>query len=80
MKWPADFHNKHDSVKELDDNKSMTATEQAKHDKVFYAFWEDIFDKMSDEVLESTIYMINQFNALNDLAREEHGYRSEVID
>lgn len=58
----------------------MNIAEQAKHDRIFYAFWENIFDKMSDEVLESTIYMINQFNALNDLAREEHGYRSEVID
>ena len=58
----------------------MTNAEQEKHDKVFYAFWEDIFDNMSDEVLESTIFMIKKFNALNALAKEEHDYRNETID
>ena len=58
----------------------MTIAEQEKHDKIFYAFWEDIFDNMSDEVLESTMFMIKKFNALNDLAKEEHCYRNETIE
>ena len=57
----------------------MTIDEQAKHDKVFYAFWEKIFDEMPDDVLESTIVMIKEFNALNQLAKEEHGYRSNCL-
>ena len=58
----------------------MTVTDRAEHDKRFYAFWEDVFDKMSDDVLESTMYMIKEFNALNALAKEEHGYRTATID
>jgi hypothetical protein len=54
----------------------MTTTEIDKHDKVFYSFWEKIFDEMPDDVLESTIVMMKKFNALNELAKEEHGYRS----
>lgn len=54
----------------------MTDYEIAKHDKVFYSFWEKIFDEMPDDVLESTIVMMKKFNALNKLAKEEHGYRS----
>jgi hypothetical protein len=53
----------------------MTITEIDNHDKVFYAFWEKIFDEMPDNVLESTLVMIKEFNALNQLAKEEHGYR-----
>jgi len=60
------------------DNKSMTVGEQAKHDKVFYAFWEDIVDRMSDDVLESTMYMIKEFDALNDLIKEEYEYRNSM--
>ena len=69
-----------ESNKELSDNKSMTVGEQAKHDKVFYAFWEDIVDRMSDDVLESTMYMIKEFNALNDLVKEEYAYRTQSFE
>lgn len=58
----------------------MTITEIDKHDKVFYAFWEKIFDEMPDDVLESTMVMIKEFNALNDLAKEERGYRTAGME
>jgi hypothetical protein len=58
----------------------MTITEIDKHDKVFYAFWEKIFDEMPDDVLESTLVMIKEFNSLNQLAKEEHGYRSQGME
>jgi hypothetical protein len=29
--------------------------------------------------LESTMYMIKEFNALNGLVKEEHGYRSNCL-
>lgn len=58
----------------------MTIKDIDKHDKVFYAFWEKIFDEMPDDVLESTIVMIKEFNALNDLAKEERGYRTAGME
>lgn len=54
----------------------MTVIELTEHDRKFYAFWEKIFDEMPDDVLESTLVMIKEFNALNDLAEEEQAYRS----
>jgi len=71
---PRDWNN------EPSDNKSMTNTEEAKHDKAFYTFWEDIVDRMSDDVLESTLYMIKNFDALNALIKEEHGYRTQSFE
>ena len=58
----------------------MTIAEIDNHDKVFYAFWEKVFDEMPDDVLESTLVMIKEFNALNQLAKEEHGYRSAGME
>jgi len=58
----------------------MTATEIDKHDKVFYKFWEKVFDEMPEDVLDSTLVMIKEFNALNKLAKEEHGYRSAGME
>ncbi len=66
--------------KELSDNQSMTVGEQAKHDKAFYSFWEDIVDRMSDDVLESTMYMIKEFDALNALLKEEYAYRTQSFE
>jgi hypothetical protein len=63
---------------EPSDNKSMTIGEQDKHDKAFYAFWENIVDRLSDDVLESTMYMIKEFDALNDLIKEEYEYRNSM--
>jgi hypothetical protein len=54
----------------------MTNEELANHDRKFYAYWERIFDSMPDDIVESTVVMIKKFNALNQLAKEEHGYRS----
>lgn len=64
--------------KEPSDNNDMANTEEAKHDKAFYAFWENIVDRLSDDVLESTMYMIKEFDALNDLIKEEYEYRNSM--
>ena len=53
----------------------MTVGELDKHDKVFYNFWEKVFQDIPDDVLESTLVMIKEFNSLNEIAKEEHGYR-----
>jgi hypothetical protein len=69
--------------KEQSDNTDMEAaptspkiSEDKKHDDIFYRTWENIVDRMSDDVLESTMYMIKQFDALNDLIKEEYEYRN----
>ena len=72
---PRDWDNK-----EPRDNKSMTVGEQAKHDKAFYSFWENVVDRMPDDVLESTMYMIKNFNALNKLVKEEYAYRTQSFE
>jgi hypothetical protein len=63
-----------------EDAENVTPGLDAKHDKAFYTFWEDIADRMSDDVLESTMYMIKNFDALNKLIKEEHAYRSQSFE
>jgi hypothetical protein len=53
-----------------------TIKEDDKHSDIFYAYWERVFEEMPDSVLESTIYMINSFDSLNDLAREQYDNRN----
>jgi hypothetical protein len=52
--------------------------EEKKHDRAFFSYWENIVDRMPDDVLESTLYMIKKFNALNDLVKEEYEYRNSM--
>lgn len=71
-------------IKEQSDNTDMNeaptspkVSEDKKHDDIFYRTWENIVDRLSDEELESTMYMIKNFNELNKLVRDEYRYRSE---
>lgn len=52
--------------------------EEKKHDRAFFSYWENIVDRMPDDVLESTLYMIKKYNALNDLVKEEYEYRNSM--
>jgi len=61
---------------DAEDAEDMTGDKM--HQERFYEFWEKLFDGMSDEVLESTIYMIKQYDELNALAKQELGYRSST--
>lgn len=54
----------------------MIVSEFNKHSQVFYSFWEKFVDGIPDDVLESTIFMIKSSNALNELIKEEYGYRN----
>lgn len=54
----------------------MNVREFDKHSQVFYSFWEKFVDSIPDDVLESTIFMIKNSNSLNELIKEEHGYRN----
>jgi len=57
---------------------NVTINQDSQHQERFYQFWEKLFDGMSDEVLESTIYMIKEYNELNTLAKQEQGYRNST--
>ena len=57
---------------------TVTINQDGQHQERFYQFWEKLFDEMSDEVLESTIYMIKEYNELNTLAKQEQGYRNST--
>jgi hypothetical protein len=46
-----------------------------KHDDIFYRVWENVVDRLSDEELEATAYMIRNYDALNKLIKEETRYR-----
>lgn len=54
----------------------MTVNEIDTHAEIFYKFWERLIEGMPDDVLESTMLMIKNCNELNNLVKQEHGYRN----
>lgn len=58
----------------------MTANEIEAHEEIFYKFWERLIEGMSDDVLESTMIMLNNYNELNKLVKQEHGYRNAHME
>lgn len=56
----------------------MTHEQRRSYERIFYPFWEKIFDIMPDEVLASTVALMNNpdsRNVLNELAEEYHRWR-----
>lgn len=58
----------------------MTINESFAHEEVFYRYWERLISSIPDDVLESTIYMIKEFDDLNLLVKQEHGYRKASME
>ena len=58
----------------------MTENEIEAHGEIFYKFWERLIEGMPDDVLESTMIMINNYNELNSLVMQEHGYRNAHME
>lgn len=44
-------------------------------EKLFYAKWEDIVDRLTDDELKATMHMIGHHDELNKLVEEEYRYR-----
>ena len=59
-----------------DTSAAPTIGEDTKQDAIFYRTWESIIDNLSDEALEATMYMIKNFNELNNIVKEEYRYRN----
>lgn len=57
--------------------KEMTIGESDDRNNIFYTFWEKFVDTIPDDVLEATVFMIDDSNALNNLIEEEYGYRNQ---
>lgn len=55
----------------------MTIGESDDRSNIFYTFWEKFVDTIPDDVLEATVFMIDDSNALNNLIEEEYGYRNQ---
>lgn len=58
----------------------MTIDESHIHEEVFFKYWERLISSMPDDVLESTIYMIKEFDDLNLLVKQEYGYRKASME
>lgn len=58
----------------------MTVAEIHTHEEIFYKFWENLIQGMPDDVLESTMLMIKNCNELNELIKQEHGYRNANME
>jgi len=58
----------------------MTVAEIDTHEEIFYKFWESLIERMPDDVLESTMLMIKNYNELNELIKQEHGYRNADME
>ena len=58
----------------------MTVNEIEAHEKIFYKFWERLIEGMPDDVLESTMIMIKNYNELNQLVKQEHDYRNAHME
>jgi hypothetical protein len=58
----------------------MTVAEIHTHEERFYKFWEKLIEGMPDDVLESTMLMIKNCNELNELIKQEHGYRNADME
>ena len=58
----------------------MTVNEIEAHEEIFYKFWERLIEGMPDDVLESTMIMIENYNELNQLVKQEHDYRNAHME
>ena len=56
-----------------------TMIDEEKIETVFYNTWEDIIERLSDEQLDATMYMIKRYNDLNKLIDEQYRYRNEIV-
>jgi hypothetical protein len=60
-------------------NPYQDRTEHAKEmEVIFYKFWEEISDKLSDEQLKATMFMIRHYDALNMVIKDEYRYRTSA--